>query len=55
MTNHAWMTIEGKSQGLIYEGCSTLESIGNITSSVKYIVTLKFIIMQSTGERYTFL
>nr|WED69279.1 Hcp family type VI secretion system effector [Pectobacterium colocasium] len=29
MANYAYMTIEGKSQGLISEGCSTLESIGN--------------------------
>ncbi|MEI7177150.1 Hcp family type VI secretion system effector [Pectobacterium carotovorum] len=29
MANYAYMTIEGKSQGLISEGCSTLESISN--------------------------
>ena len=29
MANYAYMTIEGKAQGLISEGCSTLESIGN--------------------------
>ncbi|MEQ9918886.1 type VI secretion system tube protein TssD [Pectobacterium aroidearum] len=29
MANYAYMTIEGKLQGLISEGCSTLESIGN--------------------------
>lgn len=29
MANYAYMTIEGKLQRLISEGCSTLESIGN--------------------------
>lgn len=29
MANHGYMTITGKSQGLISAGCSTQDSIGN--------------------------
>ncbi|KFW97867.1 Hcp family type VI secretion system effector [Pectobacterium aroidearum] len=29
MANYAYMTLEGRVQGLISEGCSTVESIGN--------------------------
>jgi type VI secretion system Hcp family effector len=29
MANHSYMTINGKEQGLISAGCSTLDSIGN--------------------------
>jgi type VI secretion system Hcp family effector len=29
MANHCYMTINGKSQGLISAGCSTQDSIGN--------------------------